>query len=147
MGLAGPGDRDGVDHVVVPLEEVEQGHEVVEGQVGVHHDVTGVGVRPGRRSGPLGALRTRLTRTREHGEEDHRGRRPPHGAMLAGPRPTPSPGATTLSQVFTSALQRPLAGTARNLPPLGFKPERPGAERERWGCSTRERAAVGTVYD
>jgi hypothetical protein len=23
--------------------------------------------------------------------------------------------------------------TARNLYPLGFKPERPGAERERWG--------------
>lgn len=69
------------------------------------------------------------------------------GAMLAGPRPTPSPGATTLPRVFTFALERPLSGTARNPPPLGFKPERPGAERERWGCSTRERAAVGTVHD
>ena len=131
VGLAGPGDRDGVDHDVVPLEEVEQGHDVVERKVGVHHDVTGVGVRPGRRSGRLGALEARLTRPREHGEEDHRGRRPPHGAMQAGPRPTPSPGATTLRRVFTSAHQRPLSGTARNPPPHGFKPERLGAEREK----------------
>ncbi len=41
----------------------------------------------------------------------------------------------------------PLSGTARNLSQLVFKPERRGAERKRWDCSPRERAAVGTVYD
>jgi hypothetical protein len=41
----------------------------------------------------------------------------------------------------------PLSGTARNRSQLVFKPERRGAERKRWDCSPRERAAVGTVYD
>jgi hypothetical protein len=37
--------------------------------------------------------------------------------MLAGPPPTPSPGATTLPRVFASALQRPLSAIARKPPP------------------------------
>jgi len=61
VGLAGPGDRDGVDHDVVPLEQVEQGHDVVERQVGVDHDVPLVGVGPCRRWDRRRALGARLT--------------------------------------------------------------------------------------
>lgn len=50
MRLARPGDRQRVDHYVVALEQVEQGHDVVEGEIGVEHDVPDI-LAPRRRLG------------------------------------------------------------------------------------------------
>ena len=91
--LAGPRDRDGVDRDVVALQQVEQGHDVVEGQIRVEHDVANGGAGRGRRRRAFGPVRH--AGAREQGEHDRHRCHPSHGSSVGSHEPLPIPGGTT----------------------------------------------------
>ena len=87
--LAGPRDRDGVDRHVVALQQVEQGHDVVEGQIRVEHDVANGGAGRGRRRRAFGPVRH--AGAREHGEHDRHRCHPSHGSSVGSHRAASHP--------------------------------------------------------